>query len=84
MAAVPANHRVWGGGGERPIRVRTVERHAVPRAPPPQFEDQLNTPQRKALLSPRESLIFARDILLAVAGEPRNEPEGLQSGKSCS
>ena len=46
-----------GGGGERPIRVRTVERHAVPRAPPPQFEDQLNTPQRKALLSPRESLI---------------------------
>ena len=25
------------GGGERPIRVRTVERHAVPRAPLPQF-----------------------------------------------
>ena len=74
------------GGGRRKTHPRENggASRGPPRAPPPQFEDQLNTPQRKALLSPRESLIFARDILLAVAGEPRNEPEGLQSGKSCS
>ena len=46
MAAVPANHRVQGGGGERPIREGAMERHAVPRAPlSPNLEYQLNTPQ---------------------------------------
>ena len=40
-----------GGGGERPIRERAMERHAVPRAPLLQnLEYQLNTPPPKPTL----------------------------------
>ena len=47
MAAVPANHRVLGGGGERPTLLYSG---GASRGPPgttiSNLEDQLNTPPR--------------------------------------
>ena len=62
-----------GGGGERPIRERAMERHAAPRAPLLQnLEYQLNTPLSQTVQSHQKVIAMDAEAVL------------LQAGRACS